>query len=101
MKRKLTPEARQNIANAQHKRRGWKHTPESIEKIRETHLGERNAMYGKTHSEEVKKRMSESHKRKVSEFTRLKMSVAQKNRFGGTVSMDDLWRLYIGQFENE
>lgn len=44
-----------------------------------TLCGENNPMYGKTHSEESKKKMSEAHKN-ISDETRRKMSEANKGR---------------------
>ena len=73
---------------------GYKHTPESIEKNRIAHLGNKNRM-GKLHTEETKKKMSETAKGKTpwnkgmkdeyttkphSEETKKKMSKSAKGK---------------------
>jgi group I intron endonuclease len=52
-------------------------------------IGEKNGMYGRTHTDEVKKRLSEMHKgntyckgKKASDETRLKLSIVASQRIG-------------------
>ena len=62
---------------------GKHHSDESKRKISESNkelkAGEKNPFYGKHHSEEVKKKMSESHKN-ISYETRKKMSESHKGK---------------------
>ena len=59
---------------------GKKHSEETKRKISEATKCENNPMYGKHHSEESKKKISEAHKGKhPSEETRKKLSEAKKN----------------------
>lgn len=61
---------------------GTKQTPEWIEKRKM--FGERNGMFGKHHTEEVKKRISEKLKgRIISEEARIKIGKAHKGKFVG------------------
>ena len=54
---------------------GFKHSEETRKKMSESQKGENNPMYGKTHSEETRKKISESMKEKThSEETRKKIS---------------------------
>lgn len=46
------------------------YSEETIEKLRQANLGEKNAFYGKTHSEETRKRLSEAAKNRTEEHTR-------------------------------
>lgn len=55
---------------------GLVHTEESKQKMREAHLGEKNHIYGKHVSEETKKKISKSQKRKP---------VAQMNKDTGEI----------------
>ena len=60
---------------------GRKHSEETKQKIRETHIllnrtGQNNPLFGKTHSEESKQKM----RKPKSEKTKMRMSQAQKNR---------------------
>lgn len=64
--------------------RGMKRSKETCERIRLSHLGEKNPLYGKKHSEEHRKKISESMKghkntlgKKFSKETRRKMSLAR------------------------
>ena len=64
--------------------KGTKHSEETRKKISETLkllIGEKCAFYGKKHSEESKRKMSESHKgKKFSEETKRKISEAHKGK---------------------
>ena len=57
--RKVSKETRLKLSIAAKKR---KHTKESLEKLRQANLGENNAMYGKHHTEEAKRKISEKKK---------------------------------------
>lgn len=58
----LSEEHRIKLINS---RKGRKHTPETLEKMRLANLGEKNPMYGKSPSEETRKKMSDAGKGKV------------------------------------
>lgn len=59
--------------------KGHKHTDETKQKISNKVKGTKNGFYGKHHSEECKKIMSEKRKQRItSDETRLKMSEARK-----------------------
>lgn len=60
---------------------GMKHRPETIEKMKKIFAGTGNAMYGKRHSDETKKKFSAIHKGKtISDEQKEKMSFALKGR---------------------
>ncbi len=69
---KMTPEQRENITNGLIKRHqkylhpmlGKKHTDTAREKIKEKISGEKNGMYGKTHTLETRRKISETRKLK-------------------------------------
>lgn len=77
----LSEETKQKIRE---KRAKQVYTPETCKKISEAHKGEKNSFYGKKHSEETRKIMSEKAKmrggRKHSEETKMKLSRLAKNR---------------------
>jgi group I intron endonuclease len=56
---KQSEEQRLKSANL---RLGTKHTKETIEKMRLSHLGEKNHFYGRKHTEEAKRKNGETHK---------------------------------------
>lgn len=58
------PEVRRKISEAN---RGMKLTDEQLKKLSDATTGKRNGMYGKTHSDESKQRMSESRKKLMSD----------------------------------
>jgi len=59
-----------NMSGENHPMFGKKHSEDSIRKMSEAHkgkmIGEKNPFYGKTHSEETRKKISETHKGKPS-----------------------------------
>ena len=57
----LSAETKQKISNA---KCGMRHSEETKRKMSQSRMGENNGMYGKTHSEESKRKMSESKKGK-------------------------------------
>lgn len=70
-----------NISKGGNGCKGYKHTPEHIEKLKLRFSGENNPMYGKKVSDETKAKMSKAHKgRKHTEEYKLKMSVKAKGR---------------------
>lgn len=60
--------------------RGMTHTDEAKEKIRQSKLGEKNPMYGKTHTQEWKDMISRVNSHPKSAETIEKMKAAQSNR---------------------
>jgi len=63
---------------------GKSHSNEARKKMSEAKSGESHHMYGKTHSKESKQKMSKSHKGKIiSKETKLNMSNAQKGEKNG------------------
>lgn len=57
------------------------HSEETKKRISESLKGEKHYLYGQNHTEETKKKISESHKgKKCSEETKKKMSESQKGR---------------------
>jgi len=61
-------------------RLGSKHTDESIAYMRTLHKGEDNAFYGKTHTEESKRKMSEAKKNDPNNKETLKKAWAKSKR---------------------
>jgi hypothetical protein len=61
-KRDLTPELRDKFRTAKETWTGRQHSEESRKKISESRKGQQSAFKGKTHSEEVRKKMSMSRK---------------------------------------
>lgn len=65
-------------------KKGFKHSEESKKRISESNkdkIGEKNSFYGRKHTEESKKKMSESAKNKVvSEETKKKMSIIRTGK---------------------
>ena len=43
--------------------KGFKHSPETIEKMRKSHMGHKAGMSGKKHSDEARKKISETRKK--------------------------------------
>lgn len=77
--------------------RGWHHTDESKRKMSETkaklYLGKNNPFFGKTHSEETKKKIAASSKnRKFSEESKIKMRAWYK---------PELFYKRVGKFDKE
>lgn len=57
----LSEETKRKIGNAN---RGRKMSKETLQKMSESRMGEKNPMYGQTHSEEARKKISKAHKGK-------------------------------------
>lgn len=53
-----------NLASGGSVNRGWKHSDETKEKIRLSHLGENNSNYGKSPSKETREKISKARKGK-------------------------------------
>lgn len=73
MGKKLSDETieKLKIINKGNKRRlGISHTKETIEKLRELNIGENNAMFGKSHSQETKDKISVAKKGKANSRSR-------------------------------
>ena len=60
-----------NLANGGSVNRGWKMSEEAKEKIRLSHLGEKNHNYGKSRSKETREKISKALKGKVNRFKRV------------------------------
>lgn len=75
-------------------RKGIKHKSETIQKMKETHTGEKNHFYGKQHSEDSKQKNRELHKNKVTAYdlvenrylTITKEEFQNKDRYCGSTS---------------
>lgn len=50
---------------------GYKHTPQSLEKMRECNLGENNPRFGTTHTRESRKKMSDKIRAKSDYFSKM------------------------------
>lgn len=74
----------EGYAGKDHPMYGKKHTEESKRKMSESRKGDLNHFYGKTHTEETKRKISESLKGTThTEETKTKMSEARKGKFTG------------------
>jgi len=70
-----------NLTDGGEGQSGFIHSEESKQKMRKAHKGEKNSMYGKSHTEVAKQKMCTIHKGKThSDETREKMSKSQKGR---------------------
>lgn len=76
--RKHSPETIEKIRDA---RLGRKHSDETKRKLSEANKGEKNHMYGKHLSEETKRKLSEANKgKRLSEEHREKLSISHKGK---------------------
>ncbi len=77
---------------------GKKHAPETLEKMRETHRGERHSNWGKHLSEETRRKISEANKgRKWPVEMRVRRSGPNSHAWKGGVSFEP----YCVKFNNE
>lgn len=95
-KRNITEEERSVMAEKCRKTHlGKKRTNETKKKLSDSKLGDKNPMYGKKHSEERKKQISEQHKgKKLSDETKkkigdtkIKKPVVQKDKNGNIIKI--------------
>ena len=80
-----------NIADGGEGSSGYKHRDETIQKMQENRIGEKNQFFGRTHSEQTKKIISEAKKaepsrpwlgKRMSEETKKKISESLRGRAG-------------------
>jgi hypothetical protein len=77
----LLGEHKRIVSEANKRRKGEIKSEEIRRKMSEANKGEKNSFYGKTHTEETRRKLSELHKGKtVSEQTRKKLGIVSKGR---------------------
>lgn len=79
--RTFSPKQREHLATLIESNKGRKHDPEFGKRISERQTGDKNPMFGKPHSEEHKRKISEAGKGRIAtEETRRKLSDSNKGK---------------------
>jgi len=96
----LSEENKRKISGINHYLYGKTHSEETRKKVSEALQGEKNHFYGKTHSEETIRKISEA-KKNPSKETRRKMSEAKKGRTASEETRKKLSKAHKGKTLSE